>query len=334
MKRRGMGMLCIAMVFALLFSCVSVPAGTEEANDGWLSITIGDDRNEFDPSGIRMAIYLIATGDYGNWTMEETFSDITVFVRSDGSASVDMTLSQIRQRIADRKIKPTDDGVSDEKGKIEFKELAHGIYYIEMTAGPERLTMSAMLLSVPNSTGSVQVRAMAKYEYETPTPSPTPSPRPTFTPFVPPVDPETPSPTPTSTPSPTPTVPADESPTPTVPPDETSTPSVTPDVTVTPTSSVTPEVTPPPSATPDATPTASEKVTENPTDSPTKKPVTVTKKPVATPAPTEHSEDNTPVPKHVPTLQPNPGETTISLEEYEVALGLFNIQIHVGVCFE
>ena len=322
MKRRGMRMLCIAMVFALLFSCVSVPAGTEEANNGWLSITIGDDRNEFDPSGIRMAIYLIATGDYGDWTMEDTFSDISVFVRSDGSASVDMTLSQIRQRIADRKIKPTADGISDEKGRIEFKELAHGIYYIEMTAGPERLTMSAMLLSVPNSTGSVQVRAMAKYEYETPTPSPTPSPRPTFTPFVPPVDPETPSPTPTSTPSPTPTAPADESPTPTAPPDETSTPSVTPEITQT------------PFVTPDATPTASEKVTENPTASPTKKPVTVTKKPIATPTPTGHPDDNTPVPKHVPTLQPNPGEETVSLEEYEVALGLFDIQIHVGVCFE
>ena len=295
MKRRGMGMLCIAIVFALLFSCVSVPAGTEEANDGWLSITIGDDRNEFDPSGIRMAIYLIATGDYGSWTMEDDFSDITVFVRSDGSASVDMTLSQIRQRIADRKIKPTADGVSDEKGKIEFKELAHGIYYIEMTAGPERLTMSAMLLSVPNSTGSVQVRAMAKYEYETPTPSPTPSPKPTFTPFVPPVEPETPSPTP----SPTPTVPVDESPTP----------------------SVTPEVSP-------ADP---ETVTEKPTAGPTGKPV-ITKKPVPTPPPTE--SPNTPVPRHVPTLRPNPGETTIAIEDYEVALGLYNIQIHVGVCFE
>ena len=92
MKRRSLGMLGIAIILALLFSCVSVPAGTEEAQDGWLSITIGDDRNEFDPSGIRMAIYLIATGDYGDWTMEENFRDITVFVRSDGSASVDMTL--------------------------------------------------------------------------------------------------------------------------------------------------------------------------------------------------------------------------------------------------
>ena len=311
MKRRGKGMLCIAIILALLFSCVSVPAGTEEANDGWLSITIGDDRNEFDPSGIRMAIYLIATGDYGRWTMEDDFSDITVFVRSDGSASVDMTLSQIRQRIADRKIKPTADGVSDEKGKIELKELAHGIYYIEMTAGPERLTMSAMLLSVPNSTGSVQVRAMAKYEYETPTPSPTPTAKPTFTPFVPPVVTSTPTPAPSPEPSQTPTVPPEKTTTPTAQPEESPTPSVTPE----------------------ATPKVSETVTGEPTSTPTSKPVTVTRAPVPTPAPTSRTE-NTPVPKHVPTLQPYPGERTISIEDYEAALGLGNIQIHVGVCFE
>jgi hypothetical protein len=176
-------MLGIAMVLALLFSAVSVPAGTEETKDGWLSITIGDDKNEFDPGGIHLAIYLIATGDYGDWTMEDDFRDITVFIRKDGSASVDKTLSQIRQRIADRKIKPTDSAVSDENGKLEFRNLVHGIYYTEMISGPERLTMSAMLLAVPNSSGNVQVRAMAKYEYETPTPSPTPTVKPTFTPF-------------------------------------------------------------------------------------------------------------------------------------------------------
>lgn len=256
MKKRWLRLMGIAMILALLFSCASVPAGTEEANDGWLSITVGDDRNEFDPEGIRLSIYLIATGDYGDWTMEDAFSDITVFVRNDGSASVDMTLNLIRQRIADRKIKPTADAVSDGKGKIEFMNLAHGIYYTEMTTGPERLNMSAMLLAVPNSSGSVQVRAMAKYEYEMPTPSPSPSPKPTFTPFQPPAD---------ATPSPT--------------------------------------------------------------------PVHVTKAPVPTPTP-EQLADNTPVPEHVPTLQPHPGERTVSIEDYEAALGLGNVQIHVGVCFE
>ena len=245
MKRSRLRMLGIAMVLALLFSAVSVPAGTEETKDGWLSITIGDDKNEFDPGGIHLAIYLIATGDYGDWTMEDDFRDITVFIRKDGSASVDKTLSQIRQRIADRKIKPTDSAVSDENGKLEFRNLTHGIYYTEMTSGPERLTMSAMLLAVPNSSGNVQVRAMAKYEYETPTPSPTPTLKPTFTPFVPPDVTPTPTPVPTDAPS--------ES------PDNTATPSVSPAPT--------------------------DKTTPKPASKATKKPARVTREPVPTPAP-------------------------------------------------
>ena len=317
MKKRGVGMLGIAMAIALLFSCVSVPAGTEEANNGWLSITVGDDRNEFNPEGIRLAIYLIATGDYGDWTMVDSFSDITVFIRSDGSASVDKTLSQIRQRIADRKIKPAAEAVCDAKGKIEFKDLAHGIYYTEMTAGPERLTMSAMLLSVPNSSGSVQVRANAKYEYETPTPSPTPTPKPTFTPFVPPEVTDTPAPNPTDTPyvppeetdTPAPTAAPETSGTPTAPPEESATPTVSPR--------------------PTPTPTTGGQGTAKHTATPA--PVKVTRVPVPTPAP---DTDHTPVPKYVPRLTPHPGETAIIIEDYEAALGLGNIQIHVGVCYE
>ena len=297
MKISRQRMLGNYMALALQLSAESFPAGTEETKDGWLSITIGDDKNEFDPGGIHLAIYLIATGDYGDWTMEDDFRDITVFIRKDGSASVDKTLSQIRQRIADRKIKPTDSAVSDENGKLEFRNLIHGIYYTEMTSGPERLTMSSMLLAVPNSSGNVQVRAMAKYEYETPTPSPTPTLKPTFTPFVPPE--VTPTPTPVPSVSPTPAEAPSES------PDNTATPSVSPAPT--------------------------DKITPKPAAKVTKKPAKTTREPVPTPAPVT---DNTPVPKHAPTLQPNPGETTIAIEDYEASLGLGNIQIHVGVCFE
>ncbi|MBP5727302.1 MAG: hypothetical protein J6Y48_09555, partial [Clostridia bacterium] len=60
-------------------------------------------------------------------------------------------------------------------------------------------------------------------------------------------------------------------------------------------------------------------------------PVKVTRIPVPTPA---SDTDHTPVPKHAPTLTPHPGETAIYLEDYEAALGLGNIQIHVGVCYE
>ena len=222
------------LVLAILFSCGSVFAETQEAADGWLSITVGDERSGFNPEGTRIAIYLLATGDYGNWEMTENFSDITVFTRDDGSASVDITLGQIRRRIDDRKLKPVEEAVSS-------WALA---------------CSTAMLLSIPSKSGNPQVRAVAKYEYETPTPSPTPPPKPTLTPFVPPVTP-----------------PSDNTPA-------------------------------PPTREPEPTPTNSPK------------------------------PDTTPVPPHVPTLPPGPQESTIPLEDYEAALGLGNIQMHVGVCYE
>lgn len=256
MRKPGIRLVYAMLVLAILFSCGFVFAETQEATDGWLSITVGDERSGFNPEGTRIAIYLLATGDYGNWEMTENFSDITVFTRDDGSASVDITLGQIRRRIDDRKLKPVEEAVCDEKGRIEFKNLSHGIYYAEMIAGPDRLKMSPMLLSIPSKSGNPQVRAVAKYEYETPTPSPTPPPKPTLTPFVPPVTP-----------------PSDNTPA-------------------------------PPTREPEPTPTNSPK------------------------------PDTTPVPPHVPTLPPGPQESIIPLEDYEAALGLGNIQMHVGVCYE
>ena len=185
MKSGKIRLLCALALVALLFSCACLPAVTEEAKDGWLSITIGSGGSG-DFKGVHMAIYLLATGDYGDWTMVDAFSDIKVYTRGDGSASVDMTLSQIRRRISERKIKPAAKEYSDAKGKVEFKNLTHGIYYAEMIDGPEGLIMSPMLLAIPNKTGNVKVRALAKYVYETPTPAPTNTPAPSHVPTLPP----------------------------------------------------------------------------------------------------------------------------------------------------
>ena len=215
MKKRTINLLCGMLLLALLFSACA-PAAADDAKDGWLSISIGNERSGFDLKGVHIAIYQLATGNYGDWTMLDAFKDIQAFTRKDGSASVDITLSQIRKRITERKIKPDAKAYSDEKGKAEFRNLSHGIYYTEMLEGPDWLTMSPMLLAIPNKTGNVKVRAVAKYVYETPTPAPT----------------------------------------------------------------------------------------------------------------------NTPVPPHVPVLPPDPGENVIPIEDYEAALGLTNIQMHVGVCYE
>jgi hypothetical protein len=251
MKSRILRILGFAMVLSLLV-CVLPAHAANDDKDGWVSITIGDENALFDRKNVEVDVYLIATGTYyGDWTMLDAFSDIVVYTRDDGSATINKKLTQISQRIADRKIKATQTGKSDENGKVEIRNLPRGIYYVELKSGNPSLTFSPMLLSAPNKDGSVQIRAVAKFGYVTPTPSPTPTPRPTPTPYE----------------------------------------------------TLTPPITVPPTPTPRSTPT---------------------------PTP----DGRTPVPPHAPTQTPRPGETPIPLEDYETALGLGNIQMHVGVCFE
>ena len=280
---------------------VSIPSMASDETDGWISITIGDEKSEFAREGIRFGAYLIATGEYGDWTMEKDFDGIQVFSRDDGSAWINQSLNQIREKIRTGKIAPAAKADTDGNGKCEMKGLAHGIYFIDVVSEPdEGLTISPMLLSIPDKEGKVQVRAIAKYEYKakpTPTPTPTPTPKPTLTPFVPEEPTPTPTPTPTPEPTPTPTE-GGETPTPA-----------------------------PPTPTPTATPTPT------PTPTPTVTPAPPTPTPAPTPTPTPEPEI-TPVPEHVPELPVKKGEVKILLDDYETALGLGNIQMHVGVCFE
>ena len=248
MKSRIWRILSITLVLSLLLC--AIPAEADNQNDGWISITIGNNKSAFERKGISFAIYLVATGNYGDWTMQSQFSDIKVFTRDDGSTYINKSLAQIKKRISDQGIRATTSGSTNGAGKVEFKNLQRGIYYVVMTNGPEHLTVQQMLLSTPNKAGETQIRAVAKYNYNpppapTPTPKPTPTPVPTLTPWVP----ANPTPTPAPTPSPTP-------------------------------------------------------------------------------------DGSTPVPEHVPTQTPRPGEVTVPMEDYETALGLGNIQMHVGVCFE
>ena len=66
MKRRRTELTAITVIIVMLLSCALCRAGTEEAADGWISITVGEKASEFSVQGIRLAVYLVATGDYGN----------------------------------------------------------------------------------------------------------------------------------------------------------------------------------------------------------------------------------------------------------------------------
>ena len=63
MRKPGIRLVYAVLVLAILFWCGFVFAETQEATDGWLSITVGDERSGFNPEGTRIAIYLLATGD-------------------------------------------------------------------------------------------------------------------------------------------------------------------------------------------------------------------------------------------------------------------------------
>ena len=150
---------------ALLLTCLPATAETTE-NDGWLSITIGNKKDEMDPEGIQLAIYKIATGEYGKWEMEPDFADIDIFIGNDGATKISQTTENLKNRIRDRHISAVGKTVStDANGKASFEGLEHGIYLVLLVKGPEGLAMNPMLLATPNNKGEVRIGANAKYEY-------------------------------------------------------------------------------------------------------------------------------------------------------------------------
>lgn len=204
----------------------------------------------------------------------------------------------------------------------------------------------------------------------TPSPTPTPSPSPTPTLFVTPAPTPTPTETPTETPAPTDT----PAPTETPPPSETPTATATPTPTPPPKKNnptPTPTPAPTPTLTPLLTPAPSVSVPPTPTPRPTPSPTPAPHKLVIhyvyydtgeTAAP-DHNETlwegerydvdspeirnywyseankNGIMPNHdleytIYYYTRKPGHTYYTIDDYETALGIGMIQMHVGVCYE
>ena len=212
MKKQTLRLLSAALILTILLACVPAVAENGDKKDGEIVITVGTKKSEFKREGIQLGLYLLATGDYGDWTMVSHFKDITIYTRKDGSTSVGTKLNKIIKRIGKDNIKPTKKAKTDKNGVAEFKNLRHGIYLMVMLKGPEGLKMDPILLAVPNEKGKLRVPADAnKLTYTTPTPSPTPTKKPTPTPWVPTGTPSVPTRTP-APPTPTPVVPTPDKP--------------------------------------------------------------------------------------------------------------------------
>jgi len=331
----------------LLTICISSGIAVSDSA-GRLTVTIGKSDSPFERKGIKLALYRIGRETEPNsLVLDDAFAGIDIY-GADTAQKQQAAIAAIRKIIREKGLKPSAEGTTDANGKAVFTDLPLGIYYGEMTDGPEWLTVQEFVTSVPRiSPGKreLQVEAELKYAYVTPTPSPTPTPTPTPSPTPTPTLFVTPTPTPTAevTPTPTPTPTQGQKPTPT------------------PTATLTPLLTPPPTVS--APPTATPRPTPSPTPAPHKLVIHYVYYETRETAAPDHNEilwegerydvDSPVIPKYWYSeankngIMPNhdleytifyytkkPGHRYWDIPDYETPLGIGMVQMHVGVCYE
>ena len=222
MKKIWKRLICLVLLAALCLG--EAPAFADQT--GTLKITVGDSESKFDRKGIKIEIYRISTNVVAeNWSLLPAFSGVKIpssKEESNQAEKTDAANAAIRQAILAHSVSPVDTRETDENGQIDFTGLEAGVYYGRASEVPAYLTVQDFLVSVPqkddNDQWKYSAEANLKVRYQPPTPTtseppeePTPSPSPSPTPTLipPPKKVETPTPetstaAPTMTPRPTP----------------------------------------------------------------------------------------------------------------------------------
>ena len=315
MRKTWKRLFCLALLIML---CLGGSTAFSDEN-GQLTVKIGKDNSPFQRKGIKVELFRISEEmNEGNWQMLPAFSSVTLPTVSTAQQT-DTALADIRQIIGAENIRPTATGTTDSKGKAVFSGLANGVYFGRVTEGPEYLTVQDFLVSVPQKQNGSWVNtaeADLKFDYAPPEPTEEPTAEPTEEP----------------TPEPEPTVMPPPRPTPT---------------TAATTANPTPSPKPTPTARPNpyhlvihyiyaetgdtAWPDHHETLWEGDAYD------------VLSPILPEYLYDIAEVtgvmPGHnveftVMYFTKKPGWSYYSIEDYETALGIGTIQMHVGVCFE
>lgn len=317
MRKTWKRLFCLALLIAL---CLGGSTAFSDGN-GQLTVKIGKDNSPFQRRGIEVELFRVSGGmdSEGLWTMLPEFSSVTLPTAATAQTT-DAALSGIREIIKTEGIAPSAAGTTDSRGQIIYGNLPAGVYFGRVTKGPEYLTVQDFLVSVPQKQDGkweYTAKTELKYDYTTPTPSPSPTP--------------TPTPKPTATPTPVPP-PGGPTPTPAV---------TTAEPTPAPKPTPVPETTPKPwhlvvhyiyadtgeTAWPDHSDTLWEGEAYL----------------VVSPIIPEYQYDIAQVagimPAHnveytVMYFAKKPGWSYYNIEDYETALGIGDIQMHVGVCFE
>lgn len=143
------------MMIAMVLLTMCLPAMAAEENDDKLNIKLEQNaKNPFELEGVQLAIYLIAKGEYGQWTMEEPYADLHVAAGNNGIILTAPT--KFEARIKEQEIPYMQLAVTDKEGKVQLSGLEHGVYYVQLHEGPENLVMDPMLLAVPNQNEEVK----------------------------------------------------------------------------------------------------------------------------------------------------------------------------------
>ncbi len=309
---------------------------------------------------VKMSLYKIAechvdAGGLVSWGIVERYAGLSEKIKrimedlsngNDNSQMIDEVITAISKIIENQSVAPYQGLVATmtEKGRIQFTGLSSGLYYVEMSEGPDTLFIQSPLVPIPfyltiegQTSILYDVSVKPKFEDEEPTPTPSPTPKPTPTPTPRPTRTPTPRPTQSPTPSPKPTPTQSPTPTPviTAPPPTTPGTSTTPPATDYP-PRPTPIPTPKPTPVPAITPTPSPRPTPTPTPD-----LFATPTPVPTATPYIPIEKRTPAPTPTPkpgeTPKPTPpgrGDPFIDIDDYDTPLGLGAIINHVGDCFD
>ncbi len=316
MRKTWKRLFCLALLVAL---CLGGSTAFSDEN-GQLTVKIGKDNSPFQRKGIRVELFRVSEGmdSEGIWTMLPAFSNVTLPTAATAQLT-DAALSDIRKIIREDGIAPDAEGTTDSRGQVVYGNLPAGVYFGRVTKGPDYLTVQDFLVSVPQKQDGkweYTAKAELKYDYAPPEPTAEPTAEPTEEPA--------PSPEPTVMPPPRPT------------PTSAAT-----------TAKPTPSPQPTPTATPSpyhliihyiyaetgdtAWPDHSETLWEGDAYD------------VLSPILPEYLSDIAEVagvmPGHnveftVMYFTKKPGWSYYNIEDYETALGIGDIQMHVGVCFE
>ena len=141
--------VCLAILLAGLL-CLSFAAA--EARTGRLVIRMGENTLLPDRSGINIALYRIGKteGSDVDWVMDDAFSDAEVLEAGDSEE-----LARAADRVADKIRKsgyqPIAQGTTNRSGRLIFAGLIPGVYFGQMTGGPEtvKVSMQHFIVTVP-----------------------------------------------------------------------------------------------------------------------------------------------------------------------------------------